>query len=159
MNLNKLHKVVRDIEPSKSKYKISIRKDFISLNHIVTPDKKRHEEWDTNVLVRSAVNNVREDFAPNTGKFLINEYETYMSTLEKIHDTLLEDMVRVMPQKHPKETKLYKFFRDQKPKNMTQKMQGIIVELFCFIHDGTDEDKNRRDQILKLLKYIHTTNS
>lgn len=157
--MNKLDKIISELKASDSLHDVRVGSDFISVNSIKLTPERRHLNFKEDPLTMLTSKCCVEGFDSKDGKFKINKDESFMSTMVDIHDNIMVLLANHMPQKHPKETKMYKFFRNLNPRDMDTKMENIFIELYSYSQDENIEINDRRDQVIKILKYVYSKNS
>ena len=159
--MSKLDKFINEVQPSKGIFRINVNKEYIASRSRTLKAAERHAAYTGNDdLITVVCDNICESFNSRDGIYEINKTQTMFECLTHIRNRLLKFMEEEMPQKHPKETKMYRYFRDLDLRDMNQKMRNIFVELFVFLLDN-DNVKNyndRADQTMKVLKFIYAQN-
>jgi len=154
--MSKIDKIMDNLMTTDTKVKLSINTSRISFesNNVHRESRYKGDQDDTLTNIVSAV--AFEAFNINTGLWSIDRCRTKQEAMHRMVNFILDFLCKEMPQKHPKETNLYKFFRQLVHTNsMSQQVEDIIAELIIFIGDESRSPSERKENGLKICQYVY----
>lgn len=162
-----IDEIINDIEPSKPIFHVTLRVPYgeerqTRIRIERSRDNKPVYKGDkSGALVSNVMNHIDQDF---DGKvFSINVEYTEKRVVSEVIQSLLNILKHKMPQKHPHETKMYKFFKSLYNKCLEgsyqnqEELYNALCQVYNYIASNTDDEADKNFlSIMKLLYHKHS---